>query len=87
MGREMKGMEKQIAERFLNLYIGLEYADCGEIIFRRGLCEAVTDSTILLNFHGEPQAYPLDQVKKIRIINHGGRDAPPRPPGDDDYGR
>ena len=65
-------VDKETAKLFLDKNIVITIDDNGRLAFRSGLCTAVTDSAICIEFKGQMQAYSLSFVQAIREEYNGG---------------
>jgi len=61
-------IEKQVAERFLNKNVVINYRDENNDRITKGLVIQVTESSILINSFGLDQALNLDIINFIREV-------------------
>lgn len=64
-------IERKVAKRFLNKYVGVVRFDDGHNFYSKGTITEVTETSIVLEFNGSIQAISLDSIKNIREIEHG----------------
>lgn len=66
-------MEREVAERFLDKFVGVVRLDNGRDFFSKGILARVTDTSIVLENDGSPEAISLDSIKNIRVLKNRGR--------------
>jgi len=63
-------MEREVLEQFQGKgEVGLLRVDCGREYFVRCRIMQVTDNSVIVERNGLPEAFSLDHVKTVRVLN------------------